>query len=130
MTEKQLHSRFGIASCLIALGQCLSALACVLTPMCLGHHGVTRAVALTIGLVLIAGFVGNLTGIVLGILGVRQQGRTHTFAFIGLVANVALPLLLIALIVLANVLSKNSREGRTTIKSAVANTKRPSGEDF
>jgi hypothetical protein len=106
MTDSKIHSRLGIVSSLLALSQSLSALSCIIAIMYKGAAGVesTRTFSLTVALVLIAGLIGNVAGIVLGIFGVHQSERKRLFSVIGLVSNIASPLILITFTILINVL--------------------------
>jgi hypothetical protein len=89
------HSRLGIASFIIALS--VGGLVFLLIPASIAATTVTQRgsssaalpIAVGMGLAVILAYCGNLTGVGLGIAGVRQRERKKLFAIIGLCMNAA-----------------------------------------
>ena len=92
---KTRHSRLGIASFVIAIA------VGIIVPLVMVFMAILMAsmqeqgtskllpVGVAFGLILILAYCGNLTGIGLGIAGIRQKEQKHIFAIIGLCLNSA-----------------------------------------
>jgi hypothetical protein len=99
----QKHSRMGIASFIIALGQglvtlLLIVLAGILASM--GRQQENEAGFMILGLFFIVGIFDHLVGVVLGIAGAVQKSRKKVFAILGLVLNTLALLFVVLLIVI------------------------------
>ena len=93
--SKPRHSRLGIASFIIAIA------VGIIVPLVMVFMAILMAsmqeqgtskllpVGVAFGLILILAYCGNLTGIGLGIAGIRQKEQNRIFAIIGLCLNSA-----------------------------------------
>ncbi|MBN2182243.1 MAG: hypothetical protein JW715_10040 [Sedimentisphaerales bacterium] len=85
------HSRMGIASFIIALGQGFVTMIFIILAIILAsteHQNDNTTVFLFFGMFLMVGILSHLVGVGLGIAGTIQKSRRKIFAIIGLVLNV------------------------------------------
>lgn len=102
------HSRLGIASFIIALGQGLFTLLLIILAGILASRGrqqENEPLFIFLGLFFIASIFDHLVGIALGIAGSVQRSRKKVFAILGLVLN-TLTLLFVALLVVIGLVAE------------------------